>query len=572
MNFLNSGRHWGAFLLAVFVGLLLVAQPLTAKFRYGIAFNHPANIRANDEGLYLARIQEVIDGYPTIGNAYLWEHKSKPPSPVFLGEWLLAQPLKIFGIGTVAGDVLYDFFLPAFAVLLTYTNFFLVTGRRWVSILGTAFLFFGLYPGEFARAWSPQFVFLFWLSQFLFIFSLIRGGDDVRQRTFLLFAAAANFGFLFYLYPYYWTFYLLFFVILVFLYALSGWRDSAGRILALALGGLAIAIPYFVMTVKAMQLPEYEETLRRISMIDTHVPSGIAIIVPGITLLGIAFFFFRAHYVRWDRPAVFFVSGVIAALGSVNQHLVTGKNFEFSSHYDMLSFFFFAFFAAYLFTRILRHEGRWWVIFRVVLVGATLATIIPNLFDSRRQFAMPPAIKIAAGRYTPILDWIDREVAQDEVIYADAAISGLVPVYTNANVFFAPAARLFFLSTDELIDRFLLAHYYENIDEDFIRLHERQIYGVQFINAAAHRSQENRARSLLGLPAKPDVSLPDEAVERVFRRRDEIRERGFDRELKKYRVDYVIWDTETLPGAAFDALGFLKKIQAVDSFTIYRVR
>lgn len=581
-------KHWPALVLAFLFGLMLILPAVAAHLRFNVAFDSPANIRAADEFLYLARIREVLDGHPTIGNAYLWEYKAKPPSPLFLGEWLLAQPVfafqKLSGQAqpqVVAADVLYDFFLPAIAFLLTYACLMAVTSQRGVALFGAAFLFFGLFPGDFARAWSPQLVFPFWLSQFLLTFLVIRDAPPSPQVRYLPWLAAANFGLLFYLYPYYWTFYLAFFAIAAFLFFLRGERPAAKLFGIIAAGGLVLAIPYIVMTVRAAALPEYVETLRRIGMIDSHFPSGLAIVVPAVLLLAVCALAIRLRIISWNRPTIFFVSGVLAAAASVNQHVITGKNLEFSSHYSMLAAFWFVFFAAYL----LGSLGEWvsrrpgmrapaMILGRWPAVSAAAAVFAVIVFGFRAGpawFRGSPPEALAMERYGPVLDWVNRNTAPDDVIYAPPELSELIPIYTGANVYFASPARVFFVPDAEVLDRFILSRYYDTFEREFVAENFRSVFGNAAVNAALHAGRENAVRRLLGLELMPVDAVPDAAVERIENRYRELRQGDFERELKRYRVDYLVWDRSVLPDAPFDRLPFLAKRHEEGTFTIYQV-
>src|SRR3989344_8594094 len=199
-------QHWSAAALALAVGVLLSLPPFWGKFYHGTPLNAPVNIRIADEFYYLARIKDVLDGYPLSGNAFTWEHKTGlAGQPVFLGEYLMAQATRLTGLDVVAGSALLDAFLPMAAVLLTYACIFTVTTSRCLSLFGAAALFLFFFPDDFARTVSPQLNFLFWLTQFLLLEALFVRKPAPGRRRILSIAAAINFGLFFYLYTYYST-------------------------------------------------------------------------------------------------------------------------------------------------------------------------------------------------------------------------------------------------------------------------------------------------------------------------------------------------------------------------------
>ncbi len=531
MNALLLRRHWVAGALALFIAILIALPPLWGKIRSGVSLNDPVNIRIADEFFYFARIRDVFDGYPLSGNPYTWEGKADPPGqPVFLGEYLTAEAIRLMGLDVVAGNVVLDAILPAAAVLLTYACFLVLTSRRLFAILGTAVLFLFAFPTDFARTVSPQTNFLFWLSEFLILHALLTRDPAPPRRRALILAAAVNFGLLFYIYPYYWMFYAAFFAIAAVGALAMGDGVRARAIGWVAGGGVIVALPYFWMLARAAMRPEYTETLRRIGMIETHFPSGAAIIVPAAVLLW-------RGVLRWEQRMAFLVAGALAAVVSVNQHLLTGRNFEFSSHFYMLALFWFSLFGAYLAGGLAKERTGWSRslsaaagALAIALVGYAIASAVPPQYMSARA---------ELRRYLPLFKWLNANTAQDSVIYAPDEISNLAPIYTANNVFFSSWSRVTLMSDREVLDRAALSAYGKPVDAEGS---VKEVFGTQYLNIALHTRQENKVRRLLGLEPKPAVMAPPEALAAIRQRWAEVRARDLYVQLQPYRVDYVVFD------------------------------
>lgn len=563
-------RHAAIILLAIFFGALIVYPHIVAKFSYGIPFDSPSNNRIDDETLYFGRIQEVIDGYPTIGSPYLWEHKAKPPSPVFLGEYLSAQPIKLLDMGVVAGGVLYDAILPPILAILTYLCLFLISRRRDVAFLGSTFLLFGVAFTDFARLVSPQFNFLLWLTQFLLLYCLTTRELPRSKLIVLVSLAALNFGALFFIYTYYWTFFLAFLGIALFLFFATGERTLGFRYLSVIIGGLIVAIPYFLILRAALLLPEYTETLRRIGMIDSHFPSGIFIVGVGSTLLILIAISLYRRVIAWDNTTIFFLSGVLAAITSVNQHVLTGKNLEFSSHYHLLATFWFVFTVSWLFSKLIVAMPRIRK-FAIVLGAVLVIALSVRAHSDVSVWFEPPLERINENQYVPVLSWLRDHASRDEVVYAPSNFSALIPVYTSANVFYTHLVRLAFLSDNEVLDRFVLNHYFKTFDRDFAVENITYIFGVGYIDEALHTVQENKVRRLIGLAEKPVERVPEDLIQRILDRGRELQNGSFIEELKKYRIDYILWDTLQDPGAPFETMSELTYLDAVGQYRIYKL-
>ena len=72
-------KHWAAFFLAVVLGFLMILPFLYFKTTLGNEYKRVLNQVVDGELFYMARIKDVIDGHPILGNAYLYEHKNQLP-------------------------------------------------------------------------------------------------------------------------------------------------------------------------------------------------------------------------------------------------------------------------------------------------------------------------------------------------------------------------------------------------------------------------------------------------------------------------------------------------------------
>ncbi len=466
-------KHKTAVILSIILGFLMVLPFFYFRAELGSDFHGVLPAVVNDVMFYYARINDAADGHSFLSNAYLYEHKDSLPQQLFLAEWLLAQPVKIFNLNINTVHLIYNFLLPAIAFILTYLALFLILKSRFWSIIFSIFLFFGLYSLAFIRPVSPQFNFIFWLTQFIFLWLLVNSHNNTNTRMYandtnkmrdishsrysyvihkfvLLGVNALNFGLLFYIYPYYWTFYLIFFGILVAVYFWKN-RELALKIAAVVVGGFILAIPYFYFNYLSSQLPYYTETLTRLGMIYTRFPSGIRIVfytIFGLALFGLALW---KKIIKSDAKTLFFISGILASVIAVNQHLITGKNFEFSSHYDMGAIFFLVFTTAYLWTNMKINRK----LIGAIFIFIASATVISGLsVFSERALAVDESIAYQQN-YAPIFEWLNKNTEKDSVVYANVDLSGLIPVYTANNVFYIREANLFFISDRGVLDSFI---------------------------------------------------------------------------------------------------------------------
>src|SRR3989338_4485083 len=81
--------------LAVLALFVLAASLIPAVNVYQAVGNEWRGVPPvyTDEDYYYARMREVSDGYPFLGNPYFYEHRTDPAPTFFVTDWLAATPL-----------------------------------------------------------------------------------------------------------------------------------------------------------------------------------------------------------------------------------------------------------------------------------------------------------------------------------------------------------------------------------------------------------------------------------------------------------------------------------------------
>ena len=515
----------------------------------------------DDELFYMARIKDIMDGHLTLGNAYLAEHKNQLPQQLFLPEFVLAQPLKLLNLDIVQARIIYNFVLPAIAFILTYLAFYLIYPSRFWASLFTFFLFFGLYLFKFTRPVIPQFVFIFWLSQFIFLWQLLKNPSN---KTFKL-LNILNFGLLFYLYPFYWTFYLVFFVILVSVYFFRE-KMLSKQFFKILVEGLIIGFLYFYLSFSASRLVEYQETLTRIQLVFSHSPSEIKTVFPAFLVLILFGILYRFKFIKINKEILFFILGIVSILLVTNQNILTGQKFEFG-HYRMPSVFFLIFAIYYLWSKtfkLLNFKLRFLIASLVVIASAG------GVYNYTQRILEISERSIYTQKYAAIFDWLNKNTSPDSVVYANEEISGKVPVYTRNNVFYSRYANLFIMTDEEVYERFILNNFFEEFDKDFVIKNERAIFGVRYIDRYGDAVQANKWRKLAGLKLKDETRLPENEIEKVLTKAGEIQRSPFEKNLKKYQVDYFVWDKNKDPNWNLEKLD-LEPVYNFENIYVFKI-
>lgn len=561
-------RHWLIIIVAVLLGWLTYWPHLAYQKKLGDDYQGVTKSFIDDDLYYLARGQDVIDGHATLANPCLAEHKSDPPMQFWLPDYLLSKPLAILGIKVVAGYNFYSWLLPLITVLLVYSACYGLVGSRKLALTGALFLQASLFFKLGGRLPSPGLNFIFWLTLFNLLLAWLK--TDKKIWAVL---SSLNLGLLFYIYPYYWTYALILLVLL----ALGGkiWlADFKLKPYWYVLGGaLIIGSGYFWELWQASQLPTYAESMIRLGLLNTHFPSGLKITALALLLGAGLAVFLRKKIIQNNSIFILLLAGVVSALIAVNQHVLTGQNLEFSSHYWQISAFIFTAAALYglqfLFYKIFSLPARRAA--SQILLGLIFFWSALVIWQTVTAASAVEAVDRYRQNYAPVFAWLKANTATDDVIYANPDLSAYLPIYTAANVYYNQACTLFFLSDAEAQSRFAIQKYFDGLSDEKILEAERSIWGTRYINEYAHHQSKNKLRKTIGLKPVDYEKIPPAEFERIKALLQEIKALDFRTALRGYRADYILWDKNSDPHWQLDRYNWLEQVYDDGNFVIYKI-
>lgn len=555
--------------LALIAGVFTLAPQIIPNRSLGENYTGVRQSMNPDEEYYMARQQEVLDGHPTLGNPYLYEHKDEPGLQVWVPDALLAWGSDILFSDVHDGALFWDLVLPGVIVLFTYAIVMLYTRDPLLSFAVTMFLSIGLYLEVFNRPVSPQFNFVFYLMFLMFFLQAI-----LTLRRVYAIAAALSLGALFYVYTYYWTY-----VVVLLGLAVVGtfvfFRKERlhGMIAAILGGGLVLGIPYFLAQKSAASLPYYKESLARVGMITTHSPSGIFIVFSGAAVFGMMLALWRLRVLAFSPLTVVAASGVFAGIIATNHHIITGLNLEFSTHYHWVSMYADIFAVALCAQAVLSRIGEWEDYARRAALAFTIAFSLASAWGIMQRQIVPTAGFIASQRYAPVLAWLNAHTKIDDVVYADQTLSSLIPAYTHDDVFFSSAAGLYIMPQGEMRARFLAAHYFDaTLTRDTMTTglaYERQMYGNYYIEVSAHTRSLNQLRRMIGMSQLPIERYPEADIRALIQEWQDQKSKSFMQVLSRYRVDYVLWDRAAHPEWDIDIVKNLHEVYKSGDIVVY---
>ncbi|MEK7167615.1 MAG: hypothetical protein AAB791_01280 [Patescibacteria group bacterium] len=562
-------------ILALLVGLFYVMPQLVFQWSLKGDFQGVSRLINDDELYYMARAQEAVDGHYFISNPYFAEYKNGLPMQTFLPDLIVAMPAKISGISISQLYVFYDFLFPFILFILTYFIFHLLTKNRFWSTILSFSLILGKYFFVFNRPMNPQFVFIFVLSLILLLLVILSGRD--KKNNWLVLLAGINFGLLFNFYTYFWTYFITVISLLAVYLLFKKNFYLLKKIIGVLVIGLAVGIPYFYQVWQSGKLEFFQETIQRIGLISTRLPSGMETNILALAALVFFAIHWRSVCKRGEKAevtGVFLFLGVIAALINMNQHVITGKNMFFSSHYDMISFFFIAFAFIYLLQQI--KKPSFLANSKTFKIAALAAMVVFFAFQFSDVLKFDYASELNSQRYAKIFRWLNGNTPKDAVVMANPDLSSYIPAYTHNNVFFSFGGVLFFVSDKEVLDRFVLNNFWQNsFNEEFVKENFHSVYGYQYDAQGGRVKQKNKLKTVFRLEGEDldQVYYPSEKVKAVLDYRRNIKEEDWISALKKYRIDYLAIDGTNandlnLESKKFD---FLKLTYEINGIRLYKV-
>lgn len=553
-------EHYGAFIIAALFGLLLAGPFILVRAEQSFRGVYPE--LANDQNFYLSRIQDVRDGFPESGNTYLAEHKDAPQMQFLTGEIIEAKILDLLSLPTSAGLILFPLLCAPLIFLLTYAIFLSLGTPKFFAILGAGVLCFGIYFFAFARPISPQFNFIFWLAAVWGLCSLRENSSYawILINAFLV-------GILFYLYPYYWTHLALAYGLLFLWYVYANRRKALG-IFGVLVGAGLIAIPYFQLLLTARTLPYYQESLARVGFVQTHSPSGLYLAFLSTLVLGVVFFLLwkKNAFTRTLLPVGALLAGALVAM---NQHILTGINMEFSSHYGMQIVF-----ANFFLLSATLGVLNWWSkLSRKTLAGIGILVILGLVPIISAPYVHAKKLFEADALYAKqatLIEWLNGNTKPGDVVYASKYLALAIPAYTRTNVFSARNATISFMPNSEVIDRTVIQHYRAEFTDQFIRDNERELFGHYYINRYDHTLQKQKFLSLFGLKTALPERIPEDTLSHVKARAKELQSKTFAELIKNYRIDYFIIDNGDTDEPTSEDMSFATLVFETDAFKVYK--
>lgn len=427
---------------------------------------------------YDARIREIVNGYPFMGNPYFLEHNNEIAPAFFLADWLAAIP-RLLGASLEGGATINLLFWSLVFVFLAYHILREMGVSKIVSVVGAELSYFMVFY-MMARPVSMQVIFPFYLFFLLAFLFWIEDTANKKRSALLVLASTASF----YIYTYLWQIVVIILGLAGMYWLIIGKKDKVISLIKM-LGLIVIfSAPLFVYTYLQITHPYYWETFRRMGFMSTHMPfaetfySGRWIIL--IILVWLLGFWWskelRANQTYKTSVIFVAISGLSLIIASAS-NIITGKEIELAGHivrfvwlWVPLTLAAFLFFVKNNWTSFKSFSLSKKIIIFILCLMCFLGAGIYYKRSFLMLFRKQQAIQNYADenrRSRAVLGWLESREKKPVVIWIDndsqSAIEGYITAATKHYVLFSIGGTLHLVSAQEVEERYLVSNYFNKL-------------------------------------------------------------------------------------------------------------
>ncbi|GEM_PF-3043625 len=570
-----------SFLLTVMIFAPFLAFPFVLKDEYrGININ----MFGSDAHFYLTRGREVLEGHG-LGSPVLKEGKNDQDPYFSYSDYILLAPIKLLGLAGNANIVAvyntYNFIGVFALIILIYFLILQLSGKKLLATAAALFAIGGysivyrktLFYNDFniyARAIYPFINSVILLAYLNFLVKSLYS-DKLKYKIF----AGAFFGLLFYIYFYAWTFALALngSLFLVFLFK-KDW-PALKKVFWISAIGLALGAYNLVMLFLSLNSAAGKQLAYFMwaSYGRTPIFSKIGFIT---LLIFVAYFYKRRADKNWPIILALILSGWVA----LNQQIISGRILQYGHYYFYFVVPLSIIASFYMVWRLLVNEKLKKCLF-ILLIAVVFINTAGGQYKS---FFTTLNFKKQEQNYRPLIDTLNAD-KKPGVILADVSHEYLFTIYTPHDLFWQQIATLSRVPEQRLKDT-LFVYYYLNkearnnfhaylteIGNDkaargtyykvLFRNWEGYLSGYDFYNyqrkvVAGDEELAGKRPALIG-------ELSREYEEMV------LKNGGFGALLKKYGVNYIVWDKNINPEWDLSDISGLKEVTSFNNLYLYRI-
>lgn len=583
-------RHAVALIIACIVGVIYIAPHIIFIFTSTALYQGIYISRSYDEEWYDAMIRQAYDGQSASDNPYISEYKQSTVigSSAKIFETATGWTARLLGISISSIMIVSKFIFPALLFLAVYALVFTMTGNILYSITGGIFVLLGceLAPLSLNSALNtlsfhgPTKSFLFFnrpinpqMSGIVWAIVLLLWARFWKDRANVTNAilAGVGVGLLAYVYYYYWN-YTVILAGIVFIAALIYKEKTFIKNSAIALGSaILVSLPFILQMLHSLSAKS-DGIQKNIVYTHSFIVEKVSLLP--VILLALIFIWISIskRYPKFKVPDlssfmkegfVFLFMLLLSGLIASNQHVIHGFEIQQHHFHFMINIPLFAIFLSCFIPAVCEYFSK-----KLAVISSVIIILIVTLHGVSVQATSYNFWKGDFNHYqsyAPFFDYLNKNTAADEVVYTDTVLSEMVPMYTHDSVYSSLHASVYPVPVERLKHNYFIMMYLRGVTADTAKSY---LYDETHRNELGQYIYEGQYwRAVCGSFG----CFPDSVIDELISDYKNFLKTGFEKNLKKYRIDYVLWDAGRFPEYGFEKFTFLKEVKKDGDIHLYKV-
>lgn len=566
--------------ILIFAPLLVFLSVIKNEYQ-GINIYH----FGTDAHSYLTRGKEVLEGN-NLGSPLLREGKDEQDPFFSYSEYILLAPIKLLGLEQKVDIVnVYNVcnFIGIFLlILLIYYLVLQLSGNKLLSLAVSLFVIGGysivywktLFYNDFniyARGLNPYFSSLVLFSYLNLLVKSLKS-IELKYKIF----AALTFGLLFYVYFFSWSFTITFNAFLFLIFFIKKDFTSAKKILFISFIGLALGSYNLIKLFLSFNSEMGKQQSYFHWMSYGHLP--IFSKIGFINLLLFVVFWYKQ---RSDRNSSFILAVILSGWIVLNQQIITGRMLQYGHYYWYFIVPLSIIVSFYMVWQLIENEKwkKYLFVFIIILV------FVNTIGGQYKSFFTTFEAKKYEQNFRPIIDYLNRDKTPGVILTPTSqANSYLFAIYTPHNLFWHNVASISRVPIQRFKDALFVYSYLNKESRDnfsgyFEKIEnyesKRSFYQGLYRNLEGYWSgysfYEYNNKIVIddkGLIQKRPaiINQLNEEYEKTV-----LENNGIDGLLKKYGVNYIVWDKNKNPEWDLTTIRGLKQVAQNNNIYLYNL-
>ncbi len=484
---------------------------------------------SGDELFYLTRIQEAVDGHRHIGSPTIFERRDQSYPLGILFENVLSLPITLMGWRMKTLSIVSDALLPFLLAFMTWFAFLrMIPDRRWRAVT-LSMIFLGGGIVLWRRPISPQAVSILPVLWMWLLLSNTRASRrSVLLRSMLI-------GLMVYSYPFHWT-YCMAVEGVLWVITLLRTRHVKSALLSaftLCIPFLIMATPWILQSITASHDPAYGETLSRLGLIARRMPVGPFL---QLKILFIGLFVWWTSRKDTDTNVLTLYAMLGAGLLVLWLPLITGKEAEFTNHYEKILIFPLA-------LGLVRGMMQWTKqSIRMTSIAIGISSLIvasmtlSSLQESFRAFAQSRPTDSERTMLAGTLATL-QALPRESVLLTENSFASTLTTYTSHYAYMSSTAYMYLAPDSDIVER---GRVYNRL-VPYEVLSPRGIYGTRYENRMLYARAQCTVLSLIGMAGERCMERAKECREcEAFQNLPPLSHADIITHLKEAHVSYVL--------------------------------